>query len=248
MLELRANPPDLRKTWLEVEFGLNEAALAEQMKCSSAGEIETLSGKKNRLSVGEPEVWNLVELLRAKGEAIPAEVELMLGEYDFYHIRFVCTFRPDKDCKFVWARFGLRFSKEGGKAPVAHEMFPKEVYEEVKISRNFKIGPNLKYQFVGIEGEQEFIRYEPRIISFGLLQSDPNWDFSESQARDSVRGDKELFMILKAPKKMKVEAEFTFGAEVQTFLGLLPMVPIRTYKDKSSVEGKYVIINPAQVK
>jgi hypothetical protein len=254
MLELRLSPPDKDKVLFDVEFGLSEVALNEQKKHRSAGEIKTLLGKKNRLSIGEPEVWNLVELFEEKGSQISAEVKLMLNDYDFYQVRFACTFMPDENCKFVWARFGVKFSAVGAeeesesKLPVAYDMFPRDVYEEVKVKRDFSIGPNFKYKDfiqVGISGgsAQEFIRYEPEIISYGLLQADPCWDFQISKAKNFIIGSKELLMILKAPKGRKVEAKFDLSAEVHTFLGILPMIPVRIYKGDSLAEGKFIIQN-----
>lgn len=252
MLQLKVNPPTLKEVLFDVDFGLGKNTLNKQSKVSSAGEISTLLGKKNRLSVGTPETWNLVDLFKEKRVDIPAEVKLSLDEYDFYQVRFVCTFKPDKDCKFVWARFGLKLSsiddKKGteNKFPVAHDIFPKEIYEEVKVRRNFSIGPNFQYKDfvqvgIGSGSKQEFIRYEPEIISYGLLQYDPCWDFRKSKSKDFIIGDKELFMILKAPKGTKLEVKFEFGAEVHTFLGILPMIPIRIYKGESLVKGRYMI-------
>jgi hypothetical protein len=252
MLELKVNPPGVEKVLFDVEFGLSENTINKQRKLSSEGEISTLLGKKNKLSIGIPEVWNLVKLLEEKESQISAEVKLMLNEYDFYQVRFACTFKPDEGCKFVWARFGVKLSgieaeeEFENKLPVAHDMFPRELYEEVKVKRDFSIGPNFKYKDfiqVGISGgsEQEFIRYEPEIISYGLLEAEPCWDFRRTKAREFIIGIKELFMILKAPKGMKVEAKFEFGAEVHTFLGILPMIPVRIYRDEAVAEGKYRI-------
>ena len=91
------------------------------------------------------------------------------------------------------------------------------------------------------ESEHEYIRYEPEIVSYGLLQSNPCWDFSKSKEKDYIIGDKELFTILKIPKGMKVEANFQFGAEVQSKLEIFPMIPVRVYKQDSVVEGKFLI-------
>jgi hypothetical protein len=252
MLELKVSPPSVGEVLFNVEFGLSENTLNKQHKLSSEGEIKTLLGKKNRLSIGIPEVCNLVELLKEREAQVSSEVKLMLNEYDFYQVRFACTFKPDKDCKFVWARFGVRLSEAGaeGKSvselPVAHDMYPREIWEEVRVKRNFSIGPNFKYkdfiQFGAVVGsEQEFIRYEPEIISYGLLQPDPCWNFRKSRAKDFIIGAKELFMILKAPKGMRVEVKFDFGAEVHTFLGILPMIPVWIYKGDSLAEGKFII-------
>lgn len=197
-------------------------------------------GKKNKISVGIPEVWNLVDLLKEKQCDVPAEVKLMLDEYDFYQVRFACTFKPDKDCKFVWSMFGLILysvgvhSKSRRKPPVAYDIFPREVYQEVKVSRNFKIDSGFNYNFAQLDAKsgrgEEFIRYDPEIISFGLLQSNLGWEFRKSKAKGNIIGDKELFMIIKAPKDVKIEAAFEFSAEVYTFLGIVPMFPIRSYK------------------
>lgn len=252
MLELNAAPLREDNILFDVEFGLSEHNLNKQKKSKSSGEIRTLSGKKNLISVGEPEVFNLIELLEEKKTEVPAEVKLMLDEYDFYQVRLACTFKPDKGCKFVWSRFGMSLtvhngvSKAESKAPVVQDIFPKEVFKEIKINRNFSIGPKFNYSFfeIGVtsESEQEYIRYEPEIVSFGLLQSNPCWNFTASKAKDFIAGDKELFMILKTPKGIGVEAEFVFGAEVHSFLDIFPMIPVRIYRGDSLVEGKLALI------
>jgi hypothetical protein len=61
-------------------------------------------------------------------------------------------------------------------------------------------------------------------------------------AKDCIIGDRELFLIIKAPKDMnQIEAKFIFSAEVQSFLGIFPMIPANIYKDKSAVEGRFII-------
>jgi hypothetical protein len=227
-----------------VDFQVRKSVLDKQRKSHSAEEISTLLGKKNKISVGIPEVWNLVDLLKEKKCDIPAEVKLMLDECDFYQIRLVCTFKPDKNCKFFWSRFGLKLypvdvhNKSRHKTPVAYNLFPREIYQEVKVNRNFTIGPSFNYSFARIDAKsgrsEEFIRYDPEIISFGLLQSNAGWEFRKSKAKDHIIGDKELFMIIKAPKDVKIEATFEFSAEVYTFLGIVPMFPIKNYKGQLS--------------
>lgn len=197
MLELNATPLRKDNILLDVELGLSEHNLNKQKTSKSSGEIRTLLGKKNLLSVGEPEVFNLIELLEEKEAEIPAEVKLMLDEYDFYQVRFACTFKPDKDCKFVWSRFGMNLSINSGdsqtesKAPVVHDIFPKEVFKEIKINRNFSIGPKFNYSFFEIgmtsESGQEYIRYEPEIVSYGLLQSNPSWILQHQKPRTSLQ-------------------------------------------------------------
>jgi hypothetical protein len=251
MLELTAKPLNKDKNLLNIEFGLSEHTLHERKQMKSPTEIKTLSGKKNMLMLGEPEVLNLPELMKAKGAKIPGDIKLMLDDYDFYQVRVVCTFKPDKDCKFVWARLGMKLvdkkeKSEQSKLPVAYDIFPKEIFDSVTVRRNYSIGPKINYAFIEVGatagGEQEYIKYEPEIVSYGLLQSNLYWDFSKSKAKDFILGDKELFTILKIPKGMKVEAEFIFGAEVYTFLGILPMIPLRVYREDSLTGGKFLIV------
>ena len=252
MLELKAIPLKKDNILLDVEFNLTEQSLQKQKNSKPSGEIKTLLGKKNLISVGEPEVLNLVQLLEEKRSVIPADVKLMLDEYDFYQVRLACTFRPERDCKFVWSRFGMNFTVKNNdshtetKNPVVHDIFPKEISKEIKIKRNFSIGPKFHYNFFELgatsESGQEYIRYEPEIVSFGLLQSCPSWDFTASKAKDFISGDKELFIILKTYKETGVEAKFVFGAEVHTFMGMFPMIPVQTYRKDSLLEGKFLLI------
>ena len=246
MLEIIATPPKKDDVLFNVEFGLKETT---QTRSAGEGEITTILGKKNILYVSDPVVSNQLELSRKDGTKIPAEIELMIDEYNFYHIRFVCTFKPDEGCKFVWARLGLMLSHEDGetiKSAIAYDMFPKDVFNEVKVKRSFKIAEVMKFSFneiqAGSDNEQEFIKYEPEIISYGLLQSNPCWDFTKSRAKDFIIGDRELFLIIKAPKDMnQIEAKFIFSAEVQSFLEIFQMIPVNIYKDKSAVEGSFMI-------
>ncbi len=242
------------KNLFNVQFGLSEKNLNKQKKVKSAVKISKLLRKKNILSVGEPEVFNLVKLYKEKNVDIPIEVKLMLKEYDFYQVRFACTFKPDKDCKFTWARFGITLIGKNGedvlepKLPVAYDLYPKEIYKEIKVKRNYSIGPKINFNFfeIGVTfvNEKDYIRYEPEIVCYGVLQSDPGWDFSRSRAKDFIAGDKELFMILKTPKDLKVGANFVLAAEVHIFKEIFPMIPvrIRIRKKDSIVEGKFLLI------
>jgi len=252
MFELKTSPSEPKELLFEVEFGLSETTLINNQRNIPAGDISTFLGKKNKISVGKPQVMNIEKALKEKNIKTTAKIKQMLDKSDFYHIRFACTFKPDKECKFVWVRFGLKLyginieKKAKDNLPIAYDMFPKEVYEEIKVKRATNIGPNFKFkdfiQFgVGSKSEKEFIKYEPEIISFGLLEPDPCWDFRKSKGKDFIIGSKELFLIVKAPKGMNVEAKFEFAAEVHSFLGILPMIPLQIYKNDKVVEGKYLI-------
>lgn len=240
MLERTAETPRI-EPWREFELGLPEASLQARRQSNTELEIRTISGKRNIISLSKPELFNLATLCGKSGKDLPEKIKVMLANYLFYEFRFVCTFKPDKGCKFVWARVGITFSEKGSKgggrseSPIAYDMYPTEVSTEIKIRRTYTIGPNFKFKdFIQANAaatrEKELIRYEPEIISFGLLQSDPCWDFSKSNAKDYIIGDKELFIILKVPKGMGVKFTPTIIAEVQSFSGLFSMIPIKIYK------------------
>lgn len=236
----------------EVEFGLSEQVRETQRAASSSADMTTLMDKRNKLSVSNPEVFNLSDLLIEKGAEIPAELRLQLNLYDFYHVRFACTFKPDRGCKFTWARFGMCLSVADDKTeaecetPIAYDMFPKEVFEEIKVTKKLTFGPSLKYGELaelqaGAHKESGFTKYEPEIMSFGLLQAEPCWDFKATTGKSSIVGDKELYMVIRSLQGTKIDVAFRFGAEIETFLGLLPMIPVSIYRDEAVVESRWRI-------
>jgi hypothetical protein len=73
----------------------------------------------------------------------------MADRYDFHYVRLSCTFVPDKDCRFDWARFGIELKSENpaelvNEKPIAYDLFPREILSEIKCKREVGFTTELK--------------------------------------------------------------------------------------------------------
>ena len=200
----------------------------------SEGEIKLFLGGKNRVAVGVPYYENLVTKLKAEKEEISHDIEQMLDRYDFHFVSLSCSFLPDKNCRFTWARFGVELSaisRETGqvleKRPIAYDMFPDKVLNIMKYKREVNLGSQLKFNFgvaaAKFEGEgkksADLIEYEPEIIGFGLRRPGVAWDFKKTKQKYIFGNIRDLNLIIRAPKGSAITGKFILGAEVEFYTG-----------------------------
>ena len=162
-----------------------------------------------RLSLGQPQCWNLAKLTREKGSTLPAEMALLLRNADFYLLQLAYSFRPEPKSEVVWARLNVDLQPMMGKDfPIVFDIYPREIYEVEKKDWKVSIAPSLKFSvFEGVDidaklGEAvttiEFRKLEPVIVGYGLLQSNPSWDI-EKHREHPIRGVKSNYIIVKKP-------------------------------------------------
>jgi hypothetical protein len=217
------------------------------------GIIKTIRGKENKVAVGVPYYENLILRFIEMKEEIPHEIKNMSKDYDFHFVSLSCSFLPDRSCRFVWARFGVELSvssKSGEplqEKPIAHDMFPDEVLSERKYRREANFGPELKLRLsdvvdtgmkFGVSESSELVIYEPQIFAFGVRRPSVAWDFKSTKQR-GIWGNKDLFLIIRAPKNSKVRGRFLLGAEVESYIGEWIRIPLAKRKDDKVVDAKY---------
>ena len=158
------------------------------------------------VSIGEPETSPLQEALGLK--RVPRGLQSKFALHDFYLVRFSCSFRPiHQESSIQWARFLVRLLPDDiGRQPLAYDLFPKEVVQEVKHQLRISVTPTLKFAGVEVgsgpaEFSREYLELQPRISAAGEGQSDPSWDYTEAQGA-TMQGSKRMYLLLKAPKGM----------------------------------------------
>ena len=102
-------------------------------KNEGEGEINTIFGKSNKIAIGLPYHENIVKRYIEEGKDIPYEIKQMIEKYDFHFLSLCCSFLPDTNCQFIWARFGVELFTESSseeplsEEPIAFDIFPDEV-------------------------------------------------------------------------------------------------------------------------
>jgi hypothetical protein len=236
----------LFETTLEPSISTVEKLLKE--KEIGEGEIDTISGRKNKIAVGVPYYENLISRLIEEKQEIPHEIKQTINDYDFHFISLSCSFLPDNRCKFIWARFGVELnaiSKEANKLleekPIAYDMFPDEVLSKIIYRKDISLSPELKLELSTIktdmklgklDTQKEFFFYEPQIFAFGLLRPSVAWDFKSTTEKGIWGNKRNLLLIVKTPKNSKLKGRFIFSAEIEVNVGKLIRIAYRKRKDE----------------
>ena len=219
------------------------------------GEIITVQGKENKVAVGEAYYENLISRHIAEDKEISHEIKQMLPNYDFHFVSLSCSFLPDPDCRFVWARFGVELSarsKSGERLeekPIAWSIFPDELLSEVKYMREVVLSPeltlksgaaNVGMKLFDVKTQQSFIAYEPQIFAFGIRRSSMSWNFKTTKEKGIWGNKKDLLLIVRAPKNSKIKGRFLLAAEVKFNIGRWIPIPLSKRKDKL-VDDEYYL-------
>lgn len=157
------------------------------------------------VSIGQPETWPLRDLYPSG--KLPRQFRIKLNQADFYLIRFSCSFRPlHKESRIEWARFrtALLPDSQTGAQPIAFDLYPQQVVQEVKRQVKVTLSPQIKFQEVEASlGTADFgFEYTEQIplITAALGTSfDPSWDYGVGTGH-AVQGTKWMHLLVKAPK------------------------------------------------
>lgn len=240
MIRLHANPSDFKPL---VEVELKPASEAEHKGLAARAAIDTVRDKRNTVQLGVADAIPLLDDWPAD-ERIEAEIEAQLNRFDFSCVRLSLSFVPDRGCRFVWGRLHAELASDGedGDAPVAFDLFPREVNEKRTYKRSYALTPKLTFAFgevgVGATSESETIRYEPRLSVAGLLTDAVTWTF-DSLDRSGLVGSSELFLVLKHPRDTPVDCRFVVAADVTTHLG---RVRLRRYSNLELLERRHRLV------
>jgi hypothetical protein len=184
------------------------------------------------VSIGRPEVWALPEVYPP--EKMPHPLRAKLDEADFYLVQFACSFRPvRKESQVEWARFRVRLLPDGeARQPIAFDLHPLRVTQEVKRNVRVTLGPSLKFREIEAKiGEVafgfEYPELQPRISAAGAGEAEPSWDYEEAKGA-MVQGSKWMHLLARAPRGMEtVRAILDLAADVRLRGTRLPVLVIR---------------------
>jgi len=244
-VNLYAAPPT-GDVLFEVAYGPADEDIQRYKGPGDTGAIRTLRGRRNRVLLGLPQTADLCGAW-PMNEALAPEIAAFQDKWDFYNVRLACSFEPDRNCRFVWARItaSLNLEDPTGLAVepvVAFDLFPRDVTQTRTYKRALSITSSFKFAFaeasVRADREDEVIRYEPEIVGSGLLTDTPAWTFNSPLSRGLI-GNKELYLLIKKPKQRTAKVTFTVGADVKTTLGPIPM---RRYADDALLNRAYPLL------
>ena len=255
MIELYAKPSEELSELFTAEGLLDEQTL-ESFSVRSTADIRSLLDDPNRVTLSRPECIDVVELSTKHRLQLSPFIASQVPQYDFWVVRWACTFRPSPSCEFVRASVAIELSQSRsaikGNA-VAYDMFPRSVDIPITVKRTYSVSPEIQFKFTeSIEGKvtlgsaersSEYTVYEPEITAFGFRESSAGWDFDRTRARP-VRGIKELYLLVKKPKGDPLWGRFKLSASVQTNVGRVPLSTFFLSGGRKPVIDEHYSIKP----
>jgi len=159
------------------------------------------------VSIGQSETWTLQDFYSPS--KLPRPIRTKLSLADFYLVRLSCSFRPvHQESRVEWARFraALLPHSSTGAQPIAFDLYPQQVVQEVKRQIKVTLSPSLKFRELEANlGSAEFgFEYTELIplVSAAIGASfDPSWDYRAGPGQE-VQGTKWMHLLVKAPKGM----------------------------------------------
>lgn len=201
-------PQEIKDSLYEGQLEILTSARAEPTR--SGGSIVRQRHSGPVVSLGQPQYWNLSSLMAEKGATLPSEIKLLLRNANFYLVQLACSFRPEQNSDIRWARFDVQLQQQiGEEVPIAFDLYPREIYDETKHDWKVNIAPSLSFstaegskvdaQLGEVATTIHYRTLEPIVIGYGLLQSNPGWDFQKHKEKP-LRGVKVGYIIVKKPQ------------------------------------------------
>lgn len=184
---------------------VSDDALDQSVRGSQSPGVKITPRDMPVASIGRSEPWTLQDFYSPS--KLPRPIRTKLSQADFYVIRLSCSFRPvHAESRVEWARFRVALLPHSstGTQPIAFDLYPQQVMQEVKRQIKVTLSPSLKFQEVEASlGSAEFgFEYTEQIplISASIGNSfDPSWDYRAGPGQE-VQGTKWMYLLVKAPK------------------------------------------------
>lgn len=216
----------------------------------TSDEIKTVLWKKNKVAIGEP----FCEDIPYKSDQFLSKVipnGRNWNEFCFKLVSLCCSFRPDRKCRFSWGRISLDllwFNNKTSSSDATNitedliflDLYPKEILSPATIKSNYNFGPELKLTSLEVKLgsigiEEDFIKYSPRIFSFGNRTSSISWDFKPTKSFEMPYNVDYLLALIRVPRNGVSVAKLKVSAEIEVFLG--KWIPILvTTKEEAAIK------------
>jgi len=160
----------------------------------------------------------------------------------FYDVPLVCVVHSHPECRFRWSRLTIDLTPTNG--ATIRDMSPEEIRGDKPVELKTTIGVGVKFEtkarVLSAEAKPEYTSsrtvYYPEIVSSGKKFSIGYWDFL-ALTSDYLHANRELRLLVSAPKGEMVKARFNLRAKVGCpgIVGLIPLIGRR----KAELDGVY---------
>ena len=170
------------------------------------------------VAIGPAETWRLTDAYPRP--AMPAQLQAVVDEDDFYLVRLRFSFRPTQgEVEITWARFAVELLGAGEIR--AEDIHPTSVEDQVAGTRRFTLAPSLKFAEVEakpgeIEFGFEYTSLEPLVFGAPEPVNFPSWDFQPTHGH-ALYGGRRMHLLVRADRgTASGRARLHLAAKVRT--------------------------------
>lgn len=160
------------------------------------------SGLGGLIRIGEPNVFDAVELARVSATAVAPEVELLLADHHFTVVRLPVSVRPTERATVDFLAVEVTLEAPGSTA-TCWSLEPERVDEEIKVATTVGLTSKFSVKLAEVDGSSqknsEYIIRQPRLLAYQLGCPDPAWEFTPTPGR-RLEGVQLLHLVVKSPR------------------------------------------------
>lgn len=226
---LITTPSEIKNVWYEGTLEFSETSVERMVGAQRGPTRKEIEGwERPRVTIGEPLVWNVAEVYRAEGKPLPTRLALLLRAAEAYVVQLACSFWLARDTHVEWARFSVYLQpRDGSASPLALDLHPLEVYDQVQRDVRIVLDPSLKFGQVAeaslgeVALELKYNELVPVVTATGVQESHFSWDLRKTDEYP-LQGTRFFHALIQRPREAQgVRAIFTLEADVVTPRGLL---------------------------
>ncbi|MGI8413713.1 MAG: hypothetical protein ACR2QA_14745 [Solirubrobacteraceae bacterium] len=201
-----------------------EPASAEARKRRSA--VEGL--EQINVTIGEPIGWSVSDAYHRDQKAIPGALASLLGDGDAVIVGFACTFRLPPDATVKFAEFKVELSADSDMTPIAYDLFPFRVTDDVRRNVRVALAPSLKFSELvevtpgEVSVELEYDQIIPTIEALGAREADFSWRMRPSRGQQLAATSVFHAAVRLTRDMTKISGTCGLQADVKKGGGLLP--------------------------
>lgn len=153
---------------------------AQRRRAASAADLAAVN-----VSIGQPVCWSLIDQYHRETKQIPGALGSLLGDDDAVIVQFACSFRLPPTVAVASARFIVTLQADSIVVPIAFDLFPLRITQDVRRNVRVALAPSLKFREMAEVGlgeiafAREFVELVPEIEAFGLQEPTFGWDLQE---------------------------------------------------------------------
>jgi hypothetical protein len=200
------------------------------------------------IALGVHRITSIREILDIdKKFQVDPDIKISLQQHtEYYRVSLVADFfHQEKNIKFSYATIRSQLvSSQNAINPQIYSISPQRVDEQVQISKEFGINPQLQLSDVTISGvtytnRKEYVKMHPQIVGHFSAGQTVSWEFMTTNGIDDIIGAQLVEFMVRQPSNVRTRWEATPEADINWAGKVSKLGAILSGKSLPKIEDKF---------